>query len=143
MQIDLIDMRSKPDQSYQYIAHYMDHWSKFHIIWPLMNKSAVEVAMGLVTRVFSYIGLPKILHSDNGREFVNELVRESLRAWPGEVVIVNGRPRHSQSQGLVEKGNHLVEMQLQSMIAEYDDPDNVPWSEWLPRVQCKSLKLLL
>ena len=43
-----------------------------------MNKTAVEVAMGLVTRVFPYTGLPKILHSDNGREFVNELVRECL-----------------------------------------------------------------
>ena len=25
-------------------------------------------------------------------------------------MIINGRPRHSQSQGLVEKGNHCVEM---------------------------------
>ncbi len=62
-----------------------------------MNKSAVEIAMGLVSRVFPYFGLPKILQSDNGREFVNEVVRECLRLWPGEVVIINGRPRHSQS----------------------------------------------
>ncbi len=111
-------MQHRPDQSYNYIAHYMDHWSKFHIIWPLMKKSAVEVAMGLVSRVFPYIGLPKILQSDIGREFVNQIVKECLCLWPGEVVIINGRPRHSQSQGLVEKGNHLVEMQMQSMKAE-------------------------
>ena len=108
-----------------------------------MNKTAVEVAMGLVTSVFPYTGLPKILHSDNGREFVNELVRECLRIWPGEVVIVNGRPRHSQSQGLVEKGNHLVEMQLQSMTAEHDNPNSVPWAEWLLRIQCKFVQLFV
>eukprot|EP00731_Ephydatia_muelleri_P028117 Em0019g990a len=68
-QIDLIDMRHMPDDSNNYIAHYMDHWSKFHIMWPLMRKSAVEVAVGLTTKVFSYLGLPKILQSDNGREF--------------------------------------------------------------------------
>ena len=45
----------------------MDHWSKYHILWPMMKKSAVEVAMGLVTWVFPYLGLPKILQSDNGR----------------------------------------------------------------------------
>ena len=61
-------MRHMPDGSYHYIAHYMDHWSKFHILWPLMKKSAVDVAVGLVKRVFPYLGLPKILQSDNGRE---------------------------------------------------------------------------
>ncbi len=32
-----------PDDQYHYIAHYMNHWSKFHIIWPLTKKSALEV----------------------------------------------------------------------------------------------------
>ena len=61
------------DDEYRYIAHYMDHWSKLHIIWPLMKKSAAEVSMGLVTKVFPYIGVPKILQLDNGHEFVNEI----------------------------------------------------------------------
>ena len=124
-------MRCHPDQSYHYIAHYMDHWSKLHILWALMNKSAVEVAMGLVSRVFSYIGVLKILQSDNGREFVNKVMRECLRVWPGEVVIINGRPRHSQSQGLVEKGNHLVELQIQAMRAELcgTNQDNFPCAD--------------
>ena len=107
-----------------------------------MRKSAVEVAMGLVTRVFPYLGLPKILHSDNGREFVNAIVMECLSLWSGEVVIINGRPRHSQSQGLVEKGNHLVELQLQAMKAEQASKNVFPWSEWLPRVQCKSINIM-
>ena len=136
MQIDLIDMRHMPDDSYNYIAHYMDHWSKFHVMWPLMRKSAVEVAVGLATKVFSYLGLPKILQSDNGREFVNEIAKETLTLWPGQVVIINGRPRHSQSQGLVEKGNHCVEMQIQAMKKEWGGTGNVPWTDWLPRIQC-------
>ena len=60
-----------------------------------MKKSAIEVAMGLVTRVFPYLGLPKILQSDNGREFVNEVVHDAVSSWPGEVTILKGRPRHS------------------------------------------------
>ena len=126
-----------PNDEYNYIAHYMDHWSKFHVLWPLMRKSAIEVATGLVHKVFPYFGLPKILQSDNGREFVNEVIREVLKSWPGEVTIINGRPRHSQSRGLVEKGNHLVEMQLQAMKCEHKDTGSVPWTDWLPRIQCK------
>ena len=68
-------MRHMPDESYHYIAHYMDHWSKFHISWPLMKKSAVKVSCSLC---FFYIGLPKILQSDNGREFVNEIVKVTV-----------------------------------------------------------------
>ena len=45
---------------------------------PLMRKSAAEVAVGLATKVFPYLGLPKILQSDNGREFVNEIVKETM-----------------------------------------------------------------
>ncbi len=36
--IDLINMRHMPDDEYHYIAHYMDHWPNFHIVWPLMQK---------------------------------------------------------------------------------------------------------
>ena len=79
----------------------------------------MEVAVGLATKVFPYLGLPKILQSDNGREFVNEIVKEILTLWPGQGVIINGHPRHSQSQGLVEKGNRCVEMQIQSMKKEW------------------------
>ena len=84
----------------------------------------MEVAVGLATKVFSYLGLPKILQSDNGREFVNEIVKETLTLWPGQVVIINGHPCPSQSQGLVEKGNHCVEMQIQAMKQEWRGTGN-------------------
>ena len=105
-------------------------------MWPLMRNSAVEVAVGLATKVVPYLGLPKILQSDNGREFGNEIVKETLTLWPGQVVIINGCPRHSQSQGLVEKGNHCVEMQIQAMKQEWRGTGNAPWTDWLQRIQC-------
>jgi len=44
---------------------------------------------------------PKIFYSDNGREFVNQLIRAMFDKWGGgNVTFINGRPRHSQSQGL-------------------------------------------
>jgi len=33
------------------------------------------------------------------------------RDWP-DLVIINGRPRHPQSQGLVERGNAVVQNML-------------------------------
>ena len=84
----------------------MDHWAKFHVLFPLMRKCAHEVALDLQKLVFSILGTPKLLHSDNGREFVNEITRNHVKDWPGDVVIINGRPRNPKCQGLVEQDNH-------------------------------------
>ena len=57
--------------------------------------------------------------------------------WPGEVTIVNGRPRNPKCQGLIEQGNGMVEKLLGVCLYEADESDYPPWSEWLPRIQCK------
>ena len=135
LQIDLIDMRHHPDGPYHWIGHYMDHWSKMHVLFPLMHKSAVEVALNLSTKVFAYYGLPKILQSDNGREFVNSIVDKIVDDWPGEVTIINGRPRHPQSQGLIERGNAKVEELLACRF--HCEDSSSAWTSWLPQIQCK------
>jgi hypothetical protein len=67
------------------------------------KKCAWEVA-GHLNEIFATLGVPRLLQSDNGREFCNQVVRNLLKWWP-ECRIVNGRPRHSQSQGSVERAN--------------------------------------
>ncbi|CAF4153491.1 unnamed protein product [Rotaria sp. Silwood2] len=52
LQIDLIDMRTRPDRSspditYSWILNCIDHFSKFSWAFPLRNKSAKEVATKL------------------------------------------------------------------------------------------------
>ncbi|KAL5493961.1 hypothetical protein EMCRGX_G015214 [Ephydatia muelleri] len=92
-QIDLIDMRHLPHDGFKWILHIVDHWSKFTFAFPLAQKSAKEVTSALEKWVFPFIGLPSIIQSDNGREFVNKLIEEVVASWPG-----SGRPRHPQSQ---------------------------------------------
>ncbi|KAI0207989.1 hypothetical protein LSAT2_007320 [Lamellibrachia satsuma] len=60
IQIDLIDMRHSPDNCYHYICHVMDHYSKFHIIYPLKTKTAHEVAISLEERVLADMGTPGV-----------------------------------------------------------------------------------
>jgi len=68
--------------------------------------------------VLAYVGPSKIFHSDNGREFVNLLIRAMFDRWGGDVMFINGRPRHSQSQGLVEHGNRTVKQKQQALKKE-------------------------
>ena len=129
-------MESKPDRTYHYIGHVVDHFSKFHILFPMHDKSAQETVENLRQKVFSYFGLPSILQSDNGTEFVNDMIKTILVQWPGNANIVNGNPRHCQSQGLVEQGNNTIERMISSR--EYDSGDR-NWSDWLPEIQCKRI----
>ena len=78
MQVDLIDTRHSPDGEYNYIGHVMDHFSKYHVLFPLQTKSAVEVASNTEEQVFAYYGVPWIFHSDICREFVNQVLKALL-----------------------------------------------------------------
>jgi len=103
-QIDLIDFQSQPDKDFKFICVYQDHLTKFCILKPLTSKRAEQVACVLLD-IFCLFGAPAFLQSDNGREFFNELINSLREMWP-DLNIVHGKPRHSQSQGSVERANH-------------------------------------
>jgi hypothetical protein len=56
-------------------------------------------------------GMPMVLQSDNGSEFIAEIITKLMEIWP-EAKIVHGRPRHPQSQGSVECTNQEIESML-------------------------------
>ena len=83
------------------------------------------------------MGPPHIFHTDNGREFVNALLHSLLDRWSsGNVTFVNGRPRHSQSQGLVERGNRVIQDKIKAIKNDegYNGESYYAWASWLPRI---------
>ena len=68
-------MQSQPDGPYRFILNYQDHLTKFVQLRPLKSKSAEAIAEALV-QIFHIFGAPKILHTDNGREFANKVTIE-------------------------------------------------------------------
>ncbi|CAG8548698.1 16365_t:CDS:1, partial [Dentiscutata heterogama] len=54
---------------------------------------------------------PTILQLDNGKEFIAQTIKELIVLWPS-VKIINRRPRHPQSQGLVEWANGILKQKL-------------------------------
>ncbi|XP_031334323.1 uncharacterized protein LOC116164310 [Photinus pyralis] len=89
-----------------------------------------EVAEHLL-EVFADLGIPCVLQSDNGREFANQVIEELVGMWP-DCHIVHGKPRHSQSQGSVERANQDIENKLASWMK---DNNSTKWSEGLKIVQ--------
>ena len=71
-----------------------------------MVLAATDVAYELFL-IFTTQGCPAILQSDNGGEFVNEVITTLMKMWP-ECIIVHGHPRHPQTQGSIERANKDV-----------------------------------
>ncbi|XP_057293463.1 uncharacterized protein LOC130622082 [Hydractinia symbiolongicarpus] len=141
-QVDLIDMMHLPDGDYKYILHAIDHWSRFNFVAPLKSKEAINIRVEL-EKIFCYFGPPSIFHSDNGREFVNKCLHEMLESWPSEVQIIQGRPRHPQSQGMVEQAHINVETKIAAKITELSENESAEWSKWLPHICCRQLDFQL
>ncbi|CAF1106796.1 unnamed protein product [Brachionus calyciflorus] len=80
-QMDLIDMQTLPDGEYKWLMVYQDHFTKFLQLRPLRAKIAIEVASALID-VFSILGVPYLLQSDNGREFRNQILFSFKSMWP-------------------------------------------------------------
>lgn len=73
---------TNPDGEFKFVLNYQDHLTKFTILKPLKKKTAEENADNLI-EIFTVIGAPEILHSDNGGEFVNHVIIQPS--------LVNGR----------------------------------------------------
>jgi len=125
-QIDLVDYQSLPDGEYRFIMHYKEHLTKFSFLRPLTHKKASEVAKELLPIFLTY-GAPRVLQSDNGREFTATVIAELASLWP-DLVLVNGRPRYPQSQGSVERANATMK---DSLVAWMRDHNTSAWSTGL------------
>ena len=65
---------------------------------------------------------------------MNDVIRAIVKAWPGKCTIINGRPRHPQSQGLIEQANGTVESMIRARRLEVGE--NFDWPSFIPFVQC-------
>ena len=109
---------SSEKHDFKYILSVKDCFSKFCWLFPLKSKEALPVTQCLKT-IFSQYGPPKYLHTDNGKEFVNESVHK-LCCDMG-INIKKGRPYHPQSQGQVEVLNKRIKSTLAHFLQKYEN----------------------
>ena len=83
-------------------------------------------------------GAPLRLLSDNGREYAHKIIQNLADVWPG-MKLVHGKPRHSRSQGSVERSNQEVRDML---VAWMSDNNTKAWSEGLRFIQSKGSRAL-
>ena len=105
-----------------------DYFSKWTDAFPIKNKCADTVADVLVEKIILRFGMPLVIHSDQGREFENGLMK-SLCALLG-CTKTRTAPYHPESDGMIERFDRICLMMLFMFVN--DRRDN--WNKLLPYV---------
>ena len=135
-QVDLIDFSTtfpEENQPYKWLLVYQDHFTKFVRMHALKTKTAEEVAE-VMMGIFWDMGAPTILQSDNGKEFKNEILLNTLNRYWSSSKIIHGKPRHPQTQGSVESANKDIKRHFTALLYERQ---STCWVEHLKEVQYK------
>ena len=105
-QVDLVQLSDYLHLERRYLWNWVDHLSKFACSRIIKSKTKEEV-LSSIKEIFSIMGTPKILQSDNGGEFKNSLLEQY---WSKvNVRQIFGSPYHPQSQGSVEAFNRTIQ----------------------------------
>ena len=126
--MDILDVCDPTPDGFRYILVIADYFSKWTEAFPIKNKCADTVADVLVDKIILRFGMPLVIHSDQGREFENGLMK-SLCDLLG-CVKTRTAPYHPESDGMVERFNRTCLMMLSMFVN--DRRDN--WHELLPFV---------
>ena len=118
--MDILDVCDPTPEGFRYI---LVKWTE---AFPMKNKCADTVADILVENIILRFGMPLVIHSDQGREFENGLMK-SLCALLG-CTKTRTAPYHPESDRMIERFNRTCLMMLSMFVN--DRRDN--WHELMP-----------
>lgn len=107
--IDLVTPLPMSADGYDTMLVIFDIMTKYAILKCLNGKTMVEVARA-TWEVLAVFGIPKIIQSDNGTEFVNQLIEEMTSLNGIEHRMIS--PYNPRANGQVERTNRTIETML-------------------------------
>lgn len=98
--LDLAGPLTTSTQGNNYLLVLVDICTRFCVLRPIPNKQSHTIVSTLI-QIFCDFGLPRVLQSDNGSEFVNDLMRHFKRASGFDHRLVT--PYHPRANGVAER----------------------------------------
>ena len=129
VQIDLVDFRdfAEENEDFSWLLTCVCVFSKFLVAVPMKNKEAGTVATHLLKDVFKILGPPTTLQSDNGKEFVANVITQICRAM--NIKIRHSQFRHPQSQGQIKRLNQTVGHGFTKLL--WDQNNQLQRKDWI------------
>lgn len=126
--IDFLGKYPRSKKGNAYIFLVMDHLTKFVFLKALKEANSKNVITFLVDSVFHDFGVPEIIHSDNGQQFISKDFQKMIK----EYSITHMRTAvHSPQSNAAERVNQSV----LSAIRAYLNNDHREWDLHLPQIE--------
>lgn len=124
--LDLVGPLDKDNNNFSYILTIQCELSKYVCAYPLINKSASEVARCFVNNFVLHHGVPREIATDRGTEFMADTMKEVCNLL--KIQKLNSTAYHHQSLGALENSHKSLAAYLR--IQTEQNPEF--WSSWLP-----------
>ena len=131
--IDLVQYKtesaSPPGLKCSYAPTIIDHLTRFAVLVLLLDNNEQTIAKALVERVFGIFGPRETLHSDQGPEFKNRVVKQLQDAFGYKKAKTT--PYRPQGNSVSER----MYSTLHTMLSMYSNIAQNDWAEALPFIQ--------
>ena len=104
--VDIMGPLPVTEKGSKYVLVAADCFSKWVEAYGIPNQEAVTVAVKLVDEMFCRFSPPEQVHSDQGRQFESELLKETCRLL--HIKKTHTTPYRPQGNGMVERFNRTL-----------------------------------
>ena len=116
------------DPNYKYVAVLTCAFTKWVEVIPICNKEAITVAKAVFEEWICRRGVMKLLISDGGKEFANNILDELCKLMKCDKHVIS--PYHPMANGQVERFNRDMRKYLLTILNETSD-----WAAFLKPLQ--------
>jgi transposase InsO family protein len=125
--MDIVGPLPRSRAGNHYVLVICDYATRYSEAVPLRSIDAEHVAEELV-KLFSRVGIPKEILTDQGTNFTYQLLAKVYRLL--HIHALRTSPYHPQTDGLVERFNQI----LKSMLRKHTTKEGKDWDRLLPYV---------
>ena len=123
--LDIVGPLPKTKRGNNYLLMMIDRTSRYPEAIPIRSFNAKVIVRELVN-FFTRFGLPKVVQTDNGSNFVSKQFREEMLSLG--IKHVTSTPYHPESQGIVERFHQT----LKTLIKKYCGNNVNSWDDLIP-----------
>ena len=125
---DLKVLHQADRNQFRYILVVVDYFSRFVILEPLRSKDADSVLRAFERRVVWEFGVPRLLISDGGGEFANDILKDFLQRFQSEHFTT--LPYRPSANGQVERVMEEINRRLRGNEGPFDLRTLAPRIQW-------------
>lgn len=124
--LDLVGPLDKVEDGNCYLVTIQCELTKFIEAYPIKNKETETVARSIIQNFVLRFGIPKVIATDRGSEFVSSTMVEICKLL--KIEKLTSTAYHHQSIGSLENAHK----HLGAFLRAYSGNNGYDWSHWIP-----------